>query len=104
VLGVTSANRTIVAPDYPTVAESGLPGYEAVSWYGVFVPAATPKDIVTRLNGELRRATAAPDVRSALINQGAEPAGDTPEEFSALVRSDLAKWAKIVKDTGAKPD
>jgi tripartite-type tricarboxylate transporter receptor subunit TctC len=103
-LAVTSAARTAVAPDVPTVAESGLPGYEAVSWYGVFVPAATPKEIVNRLSAEIRRATASEDMRKALVNQGAEPAGDTPEEFAAVVRADLAKWAKAVKETGAKPD
>jgi len=103
-LAVTSAARTAVAPDVPTVSESGLPGYEAVSWYGVFVPAATPKDIVNRLSTEIRRATASDDLKKALVNQGAEPAGDTPEDFAALVRSDLAKWAKAVRETGAKPD
>jgi tripartite-type tricarboxylate transporter receptor subunit TctC len=70
----------------------------------VFVPAATPRDIVVKLNAEVRRAIAAPEVRSALVNQGAEPASDTLEDFAALVRSDLAKWAKIVKETGAKAD
>ncbi len=103
-LAVTSAARTAVAPEIPTVAESGLPGYEAVSWYGVFAPAGTPRDIVARLSTEIRRATASEDMKKSLVNQGAEPAGDTPEEFAALVRTDLAKWAKAVKDTGAKPD
>ena len=103
-LAVTSASRSAVAPEIPTVAESGLPGYEAVSWYGVFVPAATPREIVTRLSAEIRRATGSPDMKESLVRQGAEPAGDTPEGFSAIVRADLAKWAKAVKDTGAKPD
>ena len=103
-LAVTSAARTAVAPDIATVAESGLPGYEAVSWYGVFVPAATSREIVNRLSAEIRRATSADDMKEALVNQGAEPAGDTPEDFAAVVRADLAKWAKAVKDTGAKPD
>jgi tripartite-type tricarboxylate transporter receptor subunit TctC len=103
-LAVTSGARTAVAPEIPTVAESGLPGYEAVSWYGVFVPAATPREIVNRLSAEIRRATASDDMKKALVNQGAEPAGDTPEEFAAVVRADLAKWARAVKDTGAKPD
>ena len=103
-LAVTSAARTAVAPGIPTVAESGLPGYEAVSWYGVFAPAGTPMDIVARLSTEIRRATSSEDMKKSLVNQGAEPAGDAPEEFAALVRADLAKWAKAVKETGAKPD
>ena len=103
-LAVTSAQRSSAAPDYPTVAESGLPGFEAVSWYAMFATAGTPRDIVARLNAEIRRIVATSEVREALANQGAEPAGDTPEEFAAIVREDVAKWAKIIKQTGAKPD
>jgi tripartite-type tricarboxylate transporter receptor subunit TctC len=103
-IAVTSAQRSAAAPGYPTVAESGFPGYEAVSWYAMFATAGTPKDIVDRLNAEIRRIVASPEVNEALLNQGAEPASDTPEAFGAIVRADVAKWAAIVKQTGAKPD
>ena len=103
-LAVTSAKRSAAAPEYPTVAESGLPGYEAESWYAMFATGGTPREIVNRLNAEIRRIVATPEVRDALHNQGAEPATDTPEEFAAMVRADVAKWAKIVKQTGAKAD
>ncbi len=103
-IAITSAKRSPTAPEYPTVGESGLPGYEAVSWYGIFATAGTPRPIVDRLNASIRKIVASPDIRDALSNQGAEPVTDTPEEFAAIVRADVAKWAKIVKATGAKPN
>jgi tripartite-type tricarboxylate transporter receptor subunit TctC len=103
-IAITSAKRSPAAPEYPTVAESGLPGYESTSWYGVLAPAGTPRPIVDRLNAEIRKIVATPEVRDAFMNQGAEPVTDTPEEFAAIVRADVAKWAKIVKQTGAKPN
>jgi tripartite-type tricarboxylate transporter receptor subunit TctC len=103
-IAITSAKRSPTAPEYPTVAESGLPGYESVSWYGILATAGTPKPIIDRLNAEIRKIVATPEVRDALSNQGAEPVTDTPEEFAAIVRADVAKWAKIVKATGAKPN
>ena len=103
-IAITSARRSPTAPDYPTVAESGLPGYESVSWYGILATAGTPKPIVERLNNEIRKIVASTEVRDALANQGAEPVTDTPEEFAAIVLADVAKWAKIVKTTGAKPN
>ena len=103
-LAITSAKRSVAAPEYPTVSETGLPGYDAVSWYGVLAPAGTPRPIVDRLNAEIRRIVATPEIRDAFLNQGAEPVTDTPEEFAAIVRADVTKWAKIVKATGAKPN
>jgi tripartite-type tricarboxylate transporter receptor subunit TctC len=103
-LAVTSAKRFPSTPGVPTVAESGLPGYEAVAWYGVFAPAGTPREIVTRLNGEIVRIVNAPDVRELFLKQGAESYATTPEEFSNVVRRDVAKWAKVVKASGAKAD
>jgi tripartite-type tricarboxylate transporter receptor subunit TctC len=103
-IAITSAKRSPTAPEYPTVAESGLPGYESVSWYGILATAGTPKPVVDRLNAEIRKIVATPEIRDALSNQGAEPVTDTPEEFAAIVRADVAKWAKIVKATGAKPN
>jgi len=103
-LAVTSAKRTPAAPEFPTVAESGLPGYEAVSWYGVLAPAGTPRDIVTRLNMEIVRALKLPEVRQLMLAQGAEPVSESPEQFAALIKSDIAKWGDVVKKSGAKAD
>jgi tripartite-type tricarboxylate transporter receptor subunit TctC len=103
-LAVTSAKRTPAAPDFPTVAESGLPGYEAVSWYGLFAPAGTPRDIVVRLNAETVRALKLPDVRQLMLAQGAEPVSDSPEQFAAIVKGDVAKWGEVVRKSGAKAD
>jgi tripartite-type tricarboxylate transporter receptor subunit TctC len=87
-------------PDLPTVAESGLPGYEAGSWYGVVAPAGTPRPIVMRLNAEIVKVLALPEVRDRLVSQGIDPIGDTPEQFAAYIRSEIGKWAKIIKSTG----
>jgi tripartite-type tricarboxylate transporter receptor subunit TctC len=88
----------------PTLAEAGLAGYEIGSWQGVFAPAGTPADIVKRLNVEIVKIINMPDVREKLVNLGAEPVGDTPEEFAALVKSEGAKWAAVVKQSGARVD
>jgi len=103
-LAVTSAEQFPTASAYPTVAESGLPGYEAVAWYGVFAPAGTPQDYVQRLNGDIVRIVRAPDVRELFLKQGATSYATSPEEFAAVVQRDIAKWGKIVRESGAKPD
>lgn len=103
-LAVTSAKRFPSTPDVPTVAESGLPGYEAIAWYGVFAPDGTPRDIVTRLNTEIVRIVRSPEVRELFLKQGAEAFATNPEEFTNIVQRDVAKWAKVVKASGAKPD
>jgi tripartite-type tricarboxylate transporter receptor subunit TctC len=103
-LAVTSANRTPAAPDFPTVAEAGLPGYEAVSWYGLFAPAGTPRDVVLRLNAETVRALKLPDVRQLMLAQGAEPVNETPEQFAAVIKADITKWTDVVRKSGAKAD
>ena len=103
-LAVTSAKRFPSAPDVPTVAESGLAGYEAVAWYGVFAPDGTPRDVVTRLNTEIVRIVRSPDVRELFLKQGAESYATSPEEFTKVVERDVQKWAKVVKASGAKPD
>jgi tripartite-type tricarboxylate transporter receptor subunit TctC len=103
-LAVTTAKRTPLAPDLPTVAESGLPGFDISTWFGIFVPAGTPKPVVDRLHDEFAKALAAPDVREKMINLGAEPVGNTPEEFAAYVKAEAAKYAKLVKASGAKVD
>ena len=103
-LGVTSLTRSPAAPDVPTLNESGLPGYEVLNWYGIIAPAKTPRDIVTKLNGEIRKIIHAPGMKPRLELQGFEPAGTTPEAFDAYMRSELAKWSKVVKQAGIKAD
>ena len=103
-LAVTTAKRSSVAPEVPTLAESGLPGFEVGSWQGVFAPAGTPPEIVKRLNAEIVKALNLPDVREKLSGLGAEIVADSPEEFSALVKAEVEKWAEVVKKSGAKVD
>ena len=101
-LAVAGGKRTITAPEIPTIAESGVPGYDAVGWFGLFAPAGTPRDIINRLNAEVRRIMQLPDVRERALSSGAEPAADTPEEFAAYIRTEIPKWAEVVKVSGAK--
>jgi tripartite-type tricarboxylate transporter receptor subunit TctC len=103
-LAVTTAMRSPIAPDVPTLAEAGLAGYEVGSWQGVFAPAGTPPEIVRRLNVEMVKIINMPDVRDKLIGLGAEPVANTPEEFSALVKTEVVKWAGVVKQSGARVD
>ena len=103
-LAVTTAQRSSVAPDVPTLAESGLPGYEIGSWQGVFAPAGTPPDIVKRLNAEIVKIIKSPEVQKKLIDLGAEPVGDTPEQFATFVKAEVVKWGEVVKKSGAKVD
>jgi tripartite-type tricarboxylate transporter receptor subunit TctC len=103
-LATTGARRTETLPDLPTVAESGLPGYEALGWFGVLAPAATPRPIVERLSADANRVLADPDVRSRMIALGADPRGNTPEEFARFIRDDQAKWAKLMREAGIKPE
>jgi tripartite-type tricarboxylate transporter receptor subunit TctC len=103
-LAVTSARRFPSAPEFPTVAESGLPGYEAVAWYGVFAPDGTPREIIQQLNTDIVKIIHAPDVKELLLKQGAESYATTPEEFARVVQRDMAKWAKVAKSSGAKAD
>ena len=103
-LGVTGSKRAPGADDIPTIAEAGVPGYEAVQWYGVLAPAATPRDIITKLHAGVVRALQNPDVRQRLLNDGAEPVGNSPEEFATYLRAETAKWAKVVQAAGIKPE
>jgi tripartite-type tricarboxylate transporter receptor subunit TctC len=97
-LGVASLARIAAAPDLPTLAESGFPGFDVTSWYGIVAPAGTPSQVIDRLHGEMTKALNEPDVREKLAGLGAEPVGNTPAEFAATIRSETAKWSKIVKD------
>lgn len=103
-LAVTSAKRTSVVPELPTVDEAGVPGFEFTSWYGVIVPAATPPAIVARLNATLNRILEQADVKEQLTSQAMLVVGGTPEAFSAKIKAEMARWGKVVKDTGARAD
>ena len=103
-LAVTTAKRTLLMPQLPTVAESGLRGFVIDNWQGVLLPANTPRDIVARLNSEIVKILALPDVKQRLSEQGAEPAGTTPEQFSTYIRSEIDKYAGIIRKSGAKVD
>ena len=96
-LAITSAKRSPVSPELPTVAESGLPGFEVIGWFGWLAPAATPKPIVDRLHREIVRALKLPDVRDRLLSQSTEPVGNTPAEFAAFMKSEHAKWGKVIR-------
>jgi tripartite-type tricarboxylate transporter receptor subunit TctC len=102
-LAVTGAQRSSVLPDLPTVAES-IPGYEVSAWFGIFAPAGVPQPVVQRLNAEFVKALREPDLRQRLASQGAEPLTSTPDEFAAYLRSEIDKWAKVVKAAGMKAD
>lgn len=103
-LGVSSARRAGGAPAIPTIAEAGVPGYEAVQWFGVLAPAATPREIVSRLHGEIVRVLHSPEVRERFAADGADPVGSTPEEFAAFLRAETAKWAKVAQQAGIRPE
>ena len=103
-LAVTSAKRAAVLPDMPTVAETGLPGFDFTSWYGVLVPAATPRPLVLRVNEAINRVLTQPDVKEYLARQAMLPTGGTPEAFTARIKSEMTRWGEVVKATGAKAD
>jgi tripartite-type tricarboxylate transporter receptor subunit TctC len=101
-IGVTSAKRSAAAPDIPTLAESGLPGFEAVSWFAMFAPANTPAPVVNKLQAEISKILKSPDISKKLLDLGLDPSGSTPAELAAYQKSEIAKWSKVVKDSGAK--
>ena len=101
-LAVTGRSRSALLPEVPTLAESGLPGYEAGSWYGILAPAGTPSAIVARLNAEINNAIRQPEVRERLAAEGAEVIGGTPEEFAVHIRSELARMKKLVREGGLR--
>ena len=103
-IAVSTTKRVSSMPNVPTVAESGVPGYDLRSWYGLLAPAATPKPVITRLHAEAVKALRAPDVVEKLSGQGAEPVASTPEEFTAFIRSETDKWANLVKAANMRTD
>jgi tripartite-type tricarboxylate transporter receptor subunit TctC len=103
-LAVTSAKRVDDLPNVPTINESGYKGFDAVTWFGLLAPAATPKDVIARLNAEFNKALKLPELRKRLGDEGAETAGGTPDEFAAQINDDIPRWGKVVKESGAKVD
>ncbi|MEO7405199.1 MAG: tripartite tricarboxylate transporter substrate binding protein [Burkholderiales bacterium] len=103
-IGITSAQRSAAAPDIPTIAEQGFPGYEASAWFGLLAPAGTPADIVTRINAEIGRAMNTPSMRESLAKQGADVITATPAAFTEFLRTDFDKWGRVVKASGATLD
>ncbi len=103
-LGQSGTARGALTPDVPTVAEAGVPGYEVTVWFGLVAPAGTPREVVDKLNAEVKKILAMPDVREKFAAQGVEPVGSTPEQFGAHIREQMAKWGKVVKDAGVKPE
>ena len=101
-LAVSTTHRSPAVPDVPTVAEAGVPGYDSGAWFGLVAPANTPKDIVNKLSRETARILQLPDVSARLSDLGAEPVGGTPEQFSAHIKSEIAKWAKVIKDANVE--
>jgi tripartite-type tricarboxylate transporter receptor subunit TctC len=103
-LAVTSPKRSAALPDVPTVAEAGLPGYDSTQWYGVLAPAGTQREIVARLHGAIARALRDEEVGRRLAADGAEPVGSSPEEFTAFIKSETEKWAKVARAAGIKAE
>ena len=103
-LAVTTAKRSSLMPELPTLSETGLPGFDIYTWWGFMAPAGTPKEIVAKWNAEVTRILNSPEMKAFFAQQGAEPAPDSPEQFAALIRSEISKYAKIVKQSGAKVD
>jgi tripartite-type tricarboxylate transporter receptor subunit TctC len=102
-LAVTTAKRSIVAPEFPTISEAGVPGYEHASWVGLLAPARTPPLIISRIHAEAVKAVSSPEVKSLLLRDGLEPVGDSPEEFSGVIKTEVLRWMKVVKSAGIKP-
>jgi tripartite-type tricarboxylate transporter receptor subunit TctC len=103
-IAVTTAKRSSLLPELPTISEAGLAGFDANNWYGLVAPAKTPRAIIDQLNAEVTKILNMPDVRTTLFNQGLDPAPGTPEQFGAYIKSERAKWAKVIKESGAKAE
>lgn len=101
---MTSAKRLPSLPDLPSIAESGLPAYDISGWYGVLAPAGTPKQLVTRLNIDIVTALRLPDVTAQMAGMGLEITTSTPEEFGMYIKTEIAKWTQVIKDSGARAD
>ena len=103
-LAVSGGKRSQAAPEVPTVAESGVPGFDVAVWFGILAPAGTPRDIVQRLNAESTRIINSPEVTDRFLKQGVEPRTGTPEQFGDMIKSEVGRWAKVIRDAGIKAD
>ena len=103
-IAVTTSRRAALLPDLPTLSEAGLQGFDANNWYGIVVPARTPRAIIERLNSEVSRILSLPEIKATLANQGLDPASGTPEQFGAYIKSERIKWARVIKESGAKAE
>ena len=103
-LAVATAERLPLLPELPTIADAGVPGYEATQWYGILAPAGTPRAVVNKLNEGIVQALARPEAKERLAADAAEPVGNTPEQFGAFIKAEIARWAPVVKASGARPD
>ena len=103
-IAVTTLKRSSAVPELPTIAESGLPGYDASTWGGILAPARTPKDVVNRLNGSINAALKLDDVRARLMGAGIEIQGGSPEQFGTVIKAEIDKWGRIVKEAGIQPE
>jgi tripartite-type tricarboxylate transporter receptor subunit TctC len=103
-LGVTTAKRSVAAPEFPTIAEAGVPGYEHSSWVGMLAPAKLPQPVLTKLNGESVKALQAQDVKTLLLREGLEAVGTSSREFDSVIKSEIAKWIKVAKAANIKAD
>ena len=103
-IAVTSMKRSTVAPEFPTIAESGLEGFEVITWFGILAPAATPKDVINRLNSEIVQSVTSPAVRDQLTKMGFEIVANTPEQYAVFLREENVKWGKVVRDLGLRAE
>jgi tripartite-type tricarboxylate transporter receptor subunit TctC len=103
-IGITGTRRSAAVPNLPTIGESGLPGYEVAGWFGLFAPAGTPRDIVDKLSGEVTQILQLPDVKARYAAIGAEPGPPSPDEFGRVLASEIRKWGKVIRDSGAKAE
>jgi len=103
-LAVSTAKRSVFAPELPTVAEAGLAGFDVYGWNGLLAPAGTPKSIIAKLHAEITRALQIPEIRERVAGFGFEPVGNSPEEFGEFIKADIAQWARVAKESGARID
>ena len=103
-IAVSTAKRFAGAPELPTVAEAGLPGFEVTAWYGLLAPTGTPGEVIKRIYAEAQRILALPEVKNRMLTLGFEPVGNTPEQFGAFIHTEIAKWAKVIRESGVKPE
>ena len=101
-IGVTGAGRSALFPDFPTIAETGLPGYQSLGWFGLFAPAGTPREIIAKISADVGRVLTTQEARARLAEQGAEPEPNTPEAFTAFINADVAKWLDLARQTGIR--